>query len=378
MSDIAQRLGRLEASPEELKSLENWLDQRPDQATKDKWLRVAVANHKLRVGDVGGARLLFDHLLDEKDLQIILGKWKCCMAEKDFSEAERLMQTAMGMEDAPNWIDNLYAKTLYCQGKIKEARQFVRKNKANHKEYFEQAKNIPGADGLRFDHIVIVSYGRTGSTLLQGLLNSINGVLVRGENNDLFAHFWEAQKSLVMESGEYSSFFPNHPWFGRVLFDEPRWWEDLRRLARNYLLADQQDNLNIKCLGFKEIRFKGRRDELEGYLQFLEQLLPGCCFLFNTRDHEEVLKSAFYKNADHAVAKQKLLQLEMNFHSFAKDRSNCFEITYRDMKTRSPRLQEMFEFLGATYDAERVDLVFQTPHSYAPTQEDIQSLFQQN
>lgn len=378
MADIAQRLRRQEASQEELEGLENWLHQRPDQASKDKWLRLAVANHKLRAGDVAGARLLFNLLPDQRDFYVVMGKWKCLMAEENFSDAERLIQSAMVMEDAPDWIKNLYTKTLFCQGKKEEARQFVRNFEANHNEYFEQAENQPGADSLRFDHIVIVSYGRTGSTLLQGLLNSINGVLVRGENNDLFAHFWEANKALSMGAGVYSSFYPNHAWFGRVYFDELRWWADLRRLARNYLLADQQDNPNVHCLGFKEIRFNRRGSELGGYLEFLERLLPNCCFLFNSRDHQEVLRSGFYKDSDTTNAKQELSQLEKAFHSFAADRSNCFEISYHDLKTRSPRLQEMFGFLGATYDAHRADLVFQTPHSYNPTQEDIQSLFQQN
>lgn len=379
MADIAQRLRRKEASGVEIQSLEDWLNQRPAQAIKkDKWLRLALANHKLSQGDLRGARRHFELFPDDKDLYVAFGKWNCLMAEKNFEAAEALILAVMDWEDTPDWVRNLYAKTLICQGKKNEAEQFIKQLGAGHERYFEQAENQPGAQGLRFDHIVIVSYGRTGSTLLQGLLNSINGVLVRGENNDLFAHFWEAHKALDMEAGEFSSFYPNHAWFGRVYFNESRWWSDMRQLARNYLLADQQDNSNIKCLGFKEIRFERRGEKLGEYLGFLEQLLPNCCFLFNSREHEEVLRSGFYKKSNPSKAKQKLDQLEQAYHSFAEDRSNCFEIAYHDLKARGPRLQEMFEFLGATYDAERAAVVFQTPHSYNPTQEDIQSLFEQN
>lgn len=84
MADNAQRLRRQEASQEELEGLENWLHQRPDRARKDKWLRLAVANHNLRAGAVAGARLLFNLLPDEKDCYVVMGKWKCLMAEEIF------------------------------------------------------------------------------------------------------------------------------------------------------------------------------------------------------------------------------------------------------------------------------------------------------
>ena len=37
---------------------------------------------------------------------------------------------------------------------------------------------------MNYQHVLIITYGRSGSTLLQGLLNSIDGCIVRGENYD--------------------------------------------------------------------------------------------------------------------------------------------------------------------------------------------------
>jgi hypothetical protein len=40
----------------------------------------------------------------------------------------------------------------------------------------------------RFPNIFVVTYGRSGSTLLQGVLNGIPGFLIRGENKDIVGH----------------------------------------------------------------------------------------------------------------------------------------------------------------------------------------------
>jgi hypothetical protein len=37
-----------------------------------------------------------------------------------------------------------------------------------------------GAADLKFNYIFIVAYARSGSTLLQGIINSIDGVVIRG------------------------------------------------------------------------------------------------------------------------------------------------------------------------------------------------------
>ena len=38
------------------------------------------------------------------------------------------------------------------------------------------------------DHVFVMTYGRSGSTLLMGILNSIPGWLLRGENRHAMRH----------------------------------------------------------------------------------------------------------------------------------------------------------------------------------------------
>lgn len=42
---------------------------------------------------------------------------------------------------------------------------------------------------MKFNHILIITYGRSGSTLLMSLLNTVDGVLIAGENYNLCLHF---------------------------------------------------------------------------------------------------------------------------------------------------------------------------------------------
>jgi hypothetical protein len=48
------------------------------------------------------------------------------------------------------------------------------------------------------DHLFIVTYGRSGSTLLQGILNSTPGVLIRGENRGISYKLHEFHRITVV------------------------------------------------------------------------------------------------------------------------------------------------------------------------------------
>ena len=50
---------------------------------------------------------------------------------------------------------------------------------------------------LKFRHILIITYGRSGSTLLQGVLNGIEGVVLRGENDNAFFDLYKTYKKLL-------------------------------------------------------------------------------------------------------------------------------------------------------------------------------------
>ncbi len=229
---------------------------------------------------------------------------------------------------------------------------------------------------LNFQHILIITYGRSGSTLLQGILNTIDGVVLRGENDNVFFDFFKTYQKLIELKDQYkNAVLPIHSWYGMSFFDEALLMDHYRELAKGILLADHYKEADKLCVGFKEIRYDEVGDQLEAYLDFLARLFPNAAFIFNTRNLEDVTKSAWWKEADRDTVLKELSALEAGFEAYAKDHEVCFQINYDDIITKGKKLQDLFRFLGASYHPEIIDVVLSTPHSYSPEQQHIKRLF---
>ncbi|MDG2273198.1 MAG: tetratricopeptide repeat protein [Halioglobus sp.] len=226
-----------------------------------------------------------------------------------------------------------------------------------------------------FRYVFIITYGRSGSTLLQGILNSIEGVVVRGENGNIFFDLYRSyQKLVTLKSSKRDALQPNRAWYGINFFDESALMRQLQEVGKVILSVDEADG-GSTVYGFKEIRYNEVGDDLNGYLNFLARLFPDSAFVFNTRNLGEVSRSAWWKNAHSTDGIAVLQALEQRFEQYAKDNSNCFSICYEDVVSQGPRLLELFKFLEASYDADLVSAVLRTKHSYNPEQAHIKELF---
>lgn len=223
---------------------------------------------------------------------------------------------------------------------------------------------------MNFKHILIVTYGRTGSTLLMGLLNSIEGVLIRGENLNLCLGLFDAYHSLVKtkENHGISPTDDTVPFFGASYFDESKFLTDAQNLLFNQL---NPDNSSYECLGFKEIRYipssltsRSGSYELSQYLDFLEKLMPQSAFIFLTRNHEDVSTSEFWKNKAQTHAFDEMQKFENVGKNWSKKRNNCFWIDYSELILKEKKLKALFTFLAADFDAEKIDSVMSKEHSY--------------
>lgn len=236
-------------------------------------------------------------------------------------------------------------------------------------------RSIPS---LKFNHILIVTYGRSGSTLLQGLLNSIPGVLIRGENNNFFYDLYKSYAGLttvISKNKNKHAVLPNQPWFGIPVYDIERLIKNFQSVAHDLLISSYEDMGTDLVTGFKEIRYPKVKDDLALYLDFLLKIFPNAAIIFNTRNLDHVANSAFWKDQDKAQVIADLNQFEGEFSQFASDREDVFSLRYEDVYPNSQRVRELFDFLGAEYDQQVVQTVLKTPHSYAPEQSKIKSLF---
>ncbi|HEX5086457.1 MAG TPA: sulfotransferase [Nocardioides sp.] len=208
--------------------------------------------------------------------------------------------------------------------------------------------------------VFVVTYGRSGSTLLMGLLNTIPGYLIRGENWDALHHLFRFHRTLLEGSRKWEPARlrqRTHPFFGAGDFPARRSLEGIRALVIDTVLRPRDDT---RVTGFKEIRWY--QDDVEEYAAWLREVFPGARFVVNTRDHEEVLRSGWWaKRPEHAEA---LPAVEARIVALAEGLGDAaYRVHYNDYVANPSVLRGLFEWLGEPYDEERVRQVLATRHS---------------
>ena len=228
---------------------------------------------------------------------------------------------------------------------------------------------------LNHDHILIFSYGRTGSTLLMGLLNSIPGVLIRGENHNAFYRLFQYFDALRRTQTDHpKATKTTRPWFGAADLKLSYMLADLRRVARETLLGQVEHREQIRCLGFKEVRYLEVADHFDEYVGFLTDIFPNALFIVNRRDHGEVARSGFWADIPSDEALAELLEIDKLFDRLPNLHPQVFELDYSDISIESGRLQALWKTIGADFPRDQVKTLLSEVHSYAPRQERIRSL----
>lgn len=225
---------------------------------------------------------------------------------------------------------------------------------------------------MNFSSILIVTCSRSGSTLLQGLLNRIPRSLIRGENGNLCWHLYQAYKSLLFGLNKRNmctevAGTPQHPWYGSDLMDPELFVSTMRTMVKKLIFAGEFGEDQIDCYGFKEIRYREKdvREDLTGYLDFLAMLFPNPAFVFNVRNPEQIATSGGQRNWPKHLQVENLEDLFAGFRKEHHRLPNSFLISYEDVKAVSPQVKELFDFLGADYNEDTVRDQLSKPHSWA-------------
>jgi len=258
--------------------------------------------------------------------------------------------------------------TRKCQLKLENTHKNLSKNDQVRGDKFSPSKPPTSSQNtsLVFDNVFIVTYGRSGSTLLQGLLNTIDGVLVRGENGNFIFNLFEAYEALsnAMRPRQKNRKDSTHPWFGIDEINEDTFINNLRQTVLRTLLSDHSGDGNITCIGFKEIRYPAIGEKLKPYLDFLSILFPKSAFIFLTRDLDQVALSSWWGKEDPKWVHAYLRAFELRVTMYAQKKPNCYMISYKDIIEMNHNLREMYTFLGAPYRDSDVRRTILTPHSY--------------
>ena len=227
----------------------------------------------------------------------------------------------------------------------------------------ERLAALAGAPAGRDDlgYAFIVTYGRSGSTLLLGVLDSTPGWLIRGENAgavyQLYRHFKEITDRPQSRRRD-EPFDSTHPWFGLDQYPRKLALAEIRQLIHDTLLRPEPDT---RVTGFKEIRWQ--QPDLVDYLRFLQRLFPQAKFVFNTRNHDDVVQSKWWTKGENPLAEVARIE---HLQSAAADALGdaAYRVHYDDYVRDPAVLRGLFDWLEEEFDEDRVRSVMAIQHSY--------------
>jgi hypothetical protein len=214
----------------------------------------------------------------------------------------------------------------------------------------------------RFGHLFVITYGRSGSTLLQGILNAIPGYLIRGENGGVVSYVKHLVDHTMRVAESYGSISkePSDPWYGIADVRRSDLVESLRTMVIRDVIRPGPEH---RCTGFKEIRYgPDRAPDLGAYLDFMEELFPGACFVFNERDVGATARSGFWATQPDAHGYLAHF-LDRMRNTYDRGRGNYAWVNYDDYRDSPEALRPLFAFLGEEWEEDRLRHLMTRTHS---------------
>ena len=211
------------------------------------------------------------------------------------------------------------------------------------------------------DYLFVVTYGRSGSTLLAGILSATPGVMIRGENGGVLQDLFRYHQTLTHHRDRLARPDPlpaHHPWWGIDEYRDASAYRDFRALMLDTVLHPAPDT---RLVGFKEITWLP--DHLDELLSFTREVFPGARFVLNTRDLAAVSQSKWWARRPDAMAE--LTAMEQRYvEALGALGDAAYRVHYDDYVADPTVLRGLFTWLGLEFDESRVREVMAVPHSY--------------
>lgn len=226
----------------------------------------------------------------------------------------------------------------------------------------------PGRVPDELTYLFIVTYGRSGSTLLQGILNSIPGFLIRGENRQVLRHHFEADRTLHREKRKHVRWIERnqpgeplpvtHAFYGIESYPRSKALRLVRKFALQTVLRPEPDT---RVVGFKEIRWSD--PDTPQFVAWLQRVFPGARFVVNTRNLDDVAASAWWR--DDSEARSHLERTEQQLLDLAEDLGeDAFHVHFDDYLADPSSLEPLFAWLGEDFDLAHVQQIMGVRHSW--------------
>lgn len=188
--------------------------------------------------------------------------------------------------------------------------------------------------------MLVVTYGRSGSTLVQGLLNTLPRTLVRGENNLwLLHHFraWQKVREFRAQHLQHNPRATQSAFYGLHHVRPRAMVQSTRTLVLDSLLGDAERD-DVDVVGFKEVTWhRVMTDEHADFADYLDRVFPDCLYVLNGRDHQQLYGSGFWKGNDRASIDAKIGRTELlQEHLRASRPGRTLDVRYERLTSATP------------------------------------------
>ncbi len=214
----------------------------------------------------------------------------------------------------------------------------------------------------RFRSVYVVTYGRSGSTLLTGYLTHLPGFDIKGENYLFPLPLADAEERLAAAARlpYQGRSKPASPWYGSHEFSTLQWKRDVRRALLNQLYPFRPIP---KTIGFKEIRwwYRTTEEDFEQKLRWITSIRKPGAIIFLTRNLDDTMAGAWWvKLSDEERVRQRAALEDFERRAAAYAHANpdhAIHVTYEAFCADSREAQRLCAMLGVRF---REDVYRQT------------------
>ena len=207
--------------------------------------------------------------------------------------------------------------------------------------------------------VLICATGRSGSTTLQRIINTIPNSNICGENYGAINSLLDFYIKLHASSTDYVPGHYNPASYEDIIRKnvKPAWYNsykmpEMEQKIRDIIIAMFKKDSNTNVCGFKEIRYDHKRYNL---LKIFKQLFPQTKVIIQIRENLEAQsKSGWYKNYKNAIKNLYETNIEL-YQFYCENKDWCYFTSFEKMFDKN-NLQNIFSFIDCreNYDEEKI------------------------
>ncbi len=209
--------------------------------------------------------------------------------------------------------------------------------------------------------IFVVSYGRSGSTVIQSILQTIPQSHIVGENYMVLEGLFLASKRIRRARRTWGQ-KPRpqaHPWYGADQLRPPRFES---RLATVFIEEVIQPPQGTRWIGFKEIRYPRLEEDFTEFLAFCRRSFPDAFFVFNSRNGADVAKSKWWARKPRTEVLDLVARMDTRFSDYSAANPDWSHHVFHEQTCSDlTSLQPLFDKLDEPLDLAAAKRILATP-----------------